>query len=262
MRIPSQAACAILWILLAGLAGAAAAPFGRDQVIPQYVAVCVEDAQLTIDLRGRGDLQLTASIAIPDYDMRLPVCLCEIASRWEIFGTYPFGTRYQLRTNAPQAAANWRSFALQVDLRSTAWGTPGQAKAWILPASQFSQEACDGDLCPIVPNPRIELGPSELIGHTPGPFLLTLRFPAVCLEWSRDTGRARVRAGNVVLKDSLDWWWDDVFPQILHVGPFSLDLGEGRVAYRTNGASYSTRLAVSISESEIGGGALELQLWD
>jgi len=244
------------------IAATDAAPFGRDRIVPQHVAVWVEDARLTIDLRGYGDLQLIASIAIPDYDMRLPVVISDIAKQWELSGTYPFGTCYRLRPNSATEAANWHTYALQIDLCSTAWGTPGQAKASILPASTFSEPVVDGEPSSIVPDPRIELGPNGMVGRVPGPFLLTLRFPSICLEWSRDAARARLRAGNVVLNDNLGWWWDDTHPHVLHLGPFALDLGSGRVAYRTNGFAYPTRLTVSISESEIGGGALELELWD
>jgi len=198
---------------------------------PKSVTVQLGAAKLMVDLRHMGPLNITCDIPLADgtthYDVIDNLCV-----NWQLYGTWPNASMYQVRPTPLTGAAEWSTFVLHLSVPSMTWGATN-AQAYVLDKRYFQSIPALNVLQPIQPTPSVLIGPMGMQG-TPGyptPYQADITFPAVTLEWFRNTGEARLRAGNVVLHSDFGHYWNPSKLNTLQIGSFMIDLASGHVAY-------------------------------
>jgi hypothetical protein len=220
---------------------------------PRSISIEIDNPLMAVDLNGDGVLQLTGGIPVagsqPIYRVIINIC-----TKWNLWHPYG-GTIYQFRPDPIASTIVWKNFVLNLDIPQVAWGATGNSVS-IIRASDWKRS--QPTRIPITPDPSVELGPPAAQNTEPRPYLADITFPKVTLEWSRETGQARARAGNVVLS-SVGFWWDDQDPNVCHMGSFKINLKTGQVFFvERDGIEVLTSLGATIDDSQ-GQGMVSLQ---
>lgn len=157
----------------------------------------------------------------------------------------------------------WVNFAMCLDVPNLAWGPSTSSSLSLIAPSVFSSfRKGDGILVPasqkhaIIPTPTIEMGPANARGGAiSSPYLVTITFPQVKLEWFRWSGQDRLRAGNVVLRSHLGNVWHTTNLNAIYLagGRLLVDLAAQTVHYVETDRSgvetlYLTPLTVTIDD--------------
>ena len=203
-------------------------------------------------------------------------CFFQSLTQWSIKPVtyWPVARQYLISDPAKDA---WSTFALCLDFPKFDWGTGTGYTVSLVPTSVFSSyrdglgvPVAPGDKYPISPAPSVELGPMNKKGFIKHPYSAHIRFDDVALEWFDWSGKARLRAGNVVLFNNLSWSWDTTNPDAMRIhlgwGSFLVDLAAKTVQfvyhkYPQPQTVHPTSLSVTVDE---GGGyfiPLEPDLW-
>lgn len=216
---------------------------------PKSVTVELGAAKLMVDLRHMGPLNIVSDIPLANgsshYDVIDNLCV-----NWQLYGTWPYATMYQVRPTPITGAAEWSTFVLHISVPSMTWGATN-AQAYVLDKRYFQSVPATNNLQPIQPTPSVLIGPMGMQG-TPGyptPYQADITFPAVTLEWFRSTGEARLRAGNVVLHSNYACYWNPSKLNTLQVGSFMIDLLSGHVAYYEGTQLLHTALTAVVDDT-------------
>lgn len=216
---------------------------------PKSVRVEIGQAKLLVDLRHSGPLNITAAIPLTDgrthYDVIDNLCIY-----WQLYGSWPNASMYQVRPTPMTGKTEWANFVLHLSIPSMVWQAT-DARAYVLDKRYFQTIPATTQLQPIQPTPTVDIGPIGMMG-TPGvptPYQADIVFPKVHVEWFRDTGQARLRAGNVVLHNDFGCYWDEANPNTLQIGSFRIDLASGTVAYTEGAQVLPTTLSVEVDDS-------------
>lgn len=225
---------------------------------PRSIAIELDGPWTAVDLKGDGRLQLAGSIPVAGSQplSRVVVNICTVWNLWHPYG----GTIYQVRPDPITSNIQWTNYVLNIDVPSLSWGAT-TASASIIKASDYMRS--QPTRIAIVPTPTAELGPGAAQDTEPRPYMAMIRFPKVSLEWFRATDQARVRAGNLVLVNGYGIWWDDLDPNVFHLGQFKIDLDQRLVYYvERDGTDVLTSLGVTVDDSAGGDVVyLEPDLW-
>jgi len=217
---------------------------------PRQITVEIPSTTLYVDLRSQGRLQLNGSLPQAGNPHGYSAVIVNICTQWEIYGTYPGATMYQIRPKMDLSMA-WQNYALHFDVPGLYWGTPLGLNASIIPSTYFRSYPPTTQKYAIQPAPALELGPSGMKGSVSQPYQLDVTFPTLSLEWFRWSGTARFRAGNVVLHGDAGWWWDPSNDNAIYLGNFHIDLATGAVSFinwRAGNLKVPTLLTVTIDE--------------
>jgi hypothetical protein len=216
---------------------------------PKSVTVELGPAKLMVDLRHTGPLNIASDIPLSDgsthYDVIDNLCI-----NWQLYGTWPNATMYQMRPTPLTGAAEWSTFVLHISVPSMAWGATS-AQVYVLERAYFQSIPATTSLHAIQPTPSVLIGPMGMQG-TPGyptAYQADITFPAVTLEWFRDTREARLRAGNVVLHRAFGHYWNPSKLNTLQIGSFMIDLLSGRVSYYEGSQLLQTALTAIVDDS-------------
>ena len=230
---------------------------------PRQITVEISDVTFYVNLKKEGQLQLNATLPQPGSPYGIGTVLINICSQWDLQGTYPGATYYQVRP-ATNLSMTWHNFALHFDVPSLLWGTPIGLGAYIIPAARFGTLPTQSEKYAIVPAPRIELGPAGMAGSVQEPYQVEITFPTVSLEWFSWSQTARFRAGNVVLHNDVGWQWDTADPNSIYIGNLHIDLANGvvsRMNWRDAQPKQPTSLQVIIDDSDPSVVYWEPDLW-
>ncbi|MFC2105417.1 hypothetical protein ACFLS0_01510 [Candidatus Bipolaricaulota bacterium] len=219
---------------------------------PRQITVEISNASLYVDLRKQGQLQLNAWLPQAGSQSGFGAVLINICSEWDLYGTYPGATYYQVRP-ATHLQMTWQNFALHIDVPTLLWGTPMGMGVYIVPAARFGTMPMPSEKFGIIPAPTVELGPAGMMGQVNQPYTAEITFPTVSLEWFRWSQTVRIRAGNVVLSSDAGSRWDEMNPNAIYIGNLHIDLASGLVSYvnwRAGGIKTPTSLQVIIDDSD------------
>jgi hypothetical protein len=230
---------------------------------PRSITVVIPKTTLYVDLRKDGQLQLNSDLPQAGSTYGYGAVLINICSQWELYGTYPGAKQYQVRP-AMDLQVHWVKYALHIDVPTLSWGTPLGTAVTIIPQTAFGTVPAPTQKFPIVPAPSITLGPLGMQGAIPQPTQADITFPSVTLEWFRWSGKARFRAGNVVLLSDVGWRWHETNPNAIYIGNFLIDLAAGTVTYvnwKAGGTLHPTLLPVTMDDSVGDIVPFEFDLW-
>jgi hypothetical protein len=216
---------------------------------PKSVTVELGPAKLMVDLRHMGPLNIASSIPLSGgsthYDVIDNLCI-----NWQLYGVWPNATMYQVRPTPLTGAAEWSTFVLHISVPSMTWGATN-AQVYLLENKYFQSIPATANLHAIQPTPSVLIGPMGMQG-TPGyptAYQADITFPAVTLEWFRETREARLRAGNVVLHSAFGHYWNPSKLNTLQIGSFMIDLPSGRVSYYEGSQVLQTALTAVVDDS-------------
>ena len=211
---------------------------------PRSIVIEIGIPYMAVDINGDGPLQLAGRIPVPA-GSELHVVLINICTAWDLW--HPYGsTIYQFRPNPISSNIQWTNYALNLDIPNLSWGAT-TASVSIIRASDYMKS--QSTRISIVPAPTVELGPGAAQDTEPRPSSAFIEFPKVSFEWSRATGQARARAGNLVLAN-VGFWWDDQNPNVCHLGKFKIDLDQRLVYFvQLDGTEVLTSLGVVVDET-------------